>query len=114
MSQALSVTLYTSADAPVDEDTITTRQQDILDAQLSAHGGTSRPAYAIAGTVWRDTDTGQLYLYDGTNDLEIAVNAGVPASTAATGFAGQVAWDDSYFYICTATDTWKRVAVATW
>jgi len=37
-----------------------------------------------------------------------------PASASDTGTAGQVAWDDSYIYICTATDTWKRVAVATW
>lgn len=37
-----------------------------------------------------------------------------PASAAATGTTGQIAWDSSYIYVCTATNTWKRVAIATW
>jgi len=37
-----------------------------------------------------------------------------PASASAQGEVGQIAQDGSYLYICTATDTWKRVAIATW
>ena len=37
-----------------------------------------------------------------------------PASASAAGSAGTIAWDSSYIYICTATNTWKRVAIATW
>lgn len=37
-----------------------------------------------------------------------------PASASATGNAGELAWDSSYIYVCTATDTWKRAAIATW
>lgn len=37
-----------------------------------------------------------------------------PASASATGVAGTWAWDASFIYICTATNTWKRVAIATW
>jgi len=37
-----------------------------------------------------------------------------PASSGATGAAGDIAWDASYIYVCTATDTWKRVAIETW
>jgi len=37
-----------------------------------------------------------------------------PASASDTGTTGQIAWDSSYLYVCTATDTWKRVAIATW
>lgn len=37
-----------------------------------------------------------------------------PASATATGTAGEVAWDANYIYVCTATDTWKRVAISTW
>lgn len=37
-----------------------------------------------------------------------------PASAAATGTAGTIAWDSSYIYVCVATDTWKRVAISTW
>jgi len=53
---------------------------------------------------------------------DVTVNAGnltvsspdIPASASATGTAGAVSWDADYIYICTATDTWKRVAIATW
>lgn len=37
-----------------------------------------------------------------------------PASAAATGDAGMICWDASYIYVCTATNTWKRAAIATW
>jgi len=37
-----------------------------------------------------------------------------PASASASGMAGQIAVDTDYIYVCTATNTWKRVAVATW
>ena len=37
-----------------------------------------------------------------------------PASASATGTVGTMSWDASYIYICTATNTWKRVAIATW
>lgn len=37
-----------------------------------------------------------------------------PSSASDTGTAGELAWDSGFLYICTATNTWKRVAVATW
>ena len=36
-----------------------------------------------------------------------------PATKSSTGIAGQVAKDTNYFYVCTATDTWKRSILAT-
>ena len=70
---------------------------------------------------------------DGTEQLEM-VQAGVssrgtatqlaqlarsyanqtPASASATGTAGTIVYDSSFLYVCIATDTWKRVAIATW
>ena len=40
----------------------------------------------------------------------------VPASATATGTAGNIAYDNAngFFYVATATDTWKRAALATW
>lgn len=38
----------------------------------------------------------------------------VPASASAPGRARQFAYDASYLYICVATNTWMRVAIATW
>lgn len=40
--------------------------------------------------------------------------ASVPATSSSTGVAGTFAYDSSYLYICTATNTWKRVAISTW
>jgi len=37
-----------------------------------------------------------------------------PASASAAGTVGTMSWDANYIYICTATNTWKRVAIATW
>lgn len=37
-----------------------------------------------------------------------------PASAAATGNAGEICWDASYIYVCTAANTWKRAALSTW
>lgn len=37
-----------------------------------------------------------------------------PATTGAAGTTGEIRWDTGYIYICTATNTWKRVAVAVW
>lgn len=44
----------------------------------------------------------------------IIIPTSTPASAGAAGAAGQIAWDASYMYVCTATDTWKRTAIATW
>ena len=37
-----------------------------------------------------------------------------PATAVAPGVAGTIAWDSSYIYVCVATNTWKRVQIATW
>lgn len=37
-----------------------------------------------------------------------------PANSSATGYIGTVVWDTGYIYVCTATNTWKRVAISTW
>lgn len=37
-----------------------------------------------------------------------------PASAAATGTIGSIRVDADYIYVCTATNTWKRAALATW
>jgi hypothetical protein len=35
-----------------------------------------------------------------------------PATSSGAGSAGQIAWDSSYLYVCTSTNTWKRVALS--
>jgi len=47
------------------------------------------------------------------NQIRIATSQ-TPASAAATGTAGTICWDANYIYVCTAANTWKRTAIATW
>ena len=63
---------------------------------------------------------------DSVNDTQVTYNFTVasvvgtiadvtaPTSATSTGTAGQIATDANYIYVCTATNTWKRVAIATW
>jgi hypothetical protein len=37
-----------------------------------------------------------------------------PASATAGGAVGQINWDNGFVYVCVATNTWKRAAIATW
>lgn len=41
-------------------------------------------------------------------------SAKTPASASAVGMQGDICWDASFLYVCIATNTWKRVAIATW
>ena len=64
--------------------------------------------------------SGQIYVANGSGSGTWVtptlgtIDSSVPASAAATGTVGQIAFDTGYIYICTATNTWKRVAIATW
>jgi len=51
---------------------------------------------------------------DVSSDVFRLRTAKTPASASATGNAGDICWDSSYIYVCVATNTWKRVAIATW
>ena len=42
------------------------------------------------------------------------ITGAAPANASATGTAGTVLTDSGFIYVCTATNTWKRVAIATW
>ena len=44
----------------------------------------------------------------------IVTTGSVPSTATSTGIVGQIASDSSYVYICTATNTWKRAAIASW
>jgi hypothetical protein len=53
-------------------------------------------------------------LLDVNSDAIRVRTAKTPATAGAAGDAGTIAWDASYIYVCTATNTWKRAAIATW
>ena len=57
--------------------------------------------------VSRNRDLGSLAFQD-------APFVPAPASATAQGEVGDLAADGSYLYVCTAQNTWLRVAIATW
>lgn len=46
-------------------------------------------------------------------ELQIG-NVAAPASAIDTGITGEIRYDTTYLYICTATNTWRRIAHSTW
>lgn len=76
------------------------------DAQISGDGGST----------WKTGDCaiGLLkMLCSHTCGTNIEVSH-TPSSASDTGHPGTLCWDANYIYVCTATDTWKRVALGTW
>lgn len=43
----------------------------------------------------------------------VRITLGAPASSSATGAAGQIRVSADFLFVCTATNTWKRVALST-
>lgn len=77
--------------------------------------------YGPLDTAIRRTSAGLLAIDNGTagqyRDLQLRnlIQAlTTPASASAAGVAGTITADTGYVYVCTATNTWKRVAIATW
>ncbi len=72
------------------------------------------------GNFGSDTNSDILVAPQGTGIVRLGgdsiriMSSKTPASASATGSQGQIAWDASYIYVCTAANTWKRAAIATW
>ena len=75
------------------------------DLLLASGGATSRVRIAGAGNVTINAPS---------SGYGLNIPTGTPASAAASGTAGDIAWDASYIYVCTATNTWKRATLASW
>jgi hypothetical protein len=80
----------------------------------------SNVSYGLGGnvTVFTRADGGGLAQALGIeNDQSVKFFGNVyttpstPSGPTATGIAGQIAVDTNYIYVCTATNTWKRVAI---
>lgn len=63
------------------------------------------------GTNWVDAKLASTDLSDSSNLPRIVA---VPATAASTGTEGQIAFNSTHFYVCTATNTWRRVGIASW
>jgi hypothetical protein len=83
----------------------------------AASGSTSYGVAADIGLVRSGTNTVKVTngsTGDGTISGQLRAVGTAPASASATGTAGDIRYDADYIYVCTATNTWKRAALATW
>lgn len=63
------------------------------------------------GSVFGDDST---EIIDGINGAvigKIQLTGDAPSSTSSPGQIGEIRFDSDFIYVCTATDTWKRVAL---
>ena len=77
-----------------------------------------------SGDLWWESDTGRLKIYyqdtdssqwvDTNPPLSPALSSDAPTTASSNGTAGDIRYDADYVYICIATNTWKRAALATW
>ncbi len=51
---------------------------------------------------------------DVNSDIFRLRTAKTPATAGAAGNAGDICWDASNIYVCVATNTWKKIGIATW
>lgn len=91
-----------------------------LDGVLSGKDAASPKALTVRGGNSSGANDGaNLTLSGGTSasgdqGAVIVISGPVPATASSPGVAGTVAFDATHFYRCIATDTWVRVAMATW
>ena len=78
------------------------------------NGGVEKASMATDGTITAPGFTGDLTGNASTATALSTAASGTPASASATCTTGAVKFDASYIYVCHATNTWKRAAVATW
>lgn len=74
---------------------------------------TSRKAQLLVPPGQTASTTRQ-HILPGVNSNLLFTTGTVPASATATGEKNQIEFDGSFAYFCTATNTWVRVAIATW
>lgn len=89
---------------------------DVLYASPSVAGGftTTRPDapnnIVSMAAVLSSGNNGILFVRPHVEDIWQAV----PATATSPGRKGDNAFDSNYFYVCVATNTWKRVALSSW
>lgn len=76
---------------------------EVMRVRIGSEGNVGIGVFASEPTAKLDIDGGSMRI---RNDQ-------TPASSGAAGNKGEICWDASYLYICTATNTWKRAALTT-
>lgn len=80
---------------------------------INFYGTSALFSILAGGNIGIGTTAPSVLLDVNSNTIRLRT-ARTPASASAAGDQGSICWDDSYIYVCTATNTWKRVAISTW
>ena len=80
--------------------------QQTINLGTAANDGTGDPLRTAFGKA--NDNFGELY------GMAQTASASAPATATSTGTAGTIAYDSGYLYVCVATNSWKRVAIAAW
>ena len=76
--------------------------------------GTPAAGTNLLGSNAEATEVTKQYDVDALNTYFSGKKVTVPATASAAGTAGDYAVESGFAYFCVATDTWERVAIATW
>lgn len=109
--------LMANSSYPIFVETSRTRFAPTHEIAWAASGPTSYGIGADIGLVRSGTNTVKVTngsTGDGTISGQLRAVGTAPAATGSTGTAGDIRYDAGFIYICTATNTWKRAAIATW
>jgi hypothetical protein len=101
---------------------------EVFSGRLEGRDGTINYAPLIGTSSTAATSTSLVTQFYRSGDLKVSVCAvfadghtscsgplaAVPSTATTACTAGQIAADVTYLYICYATNTWRRVATATW
>lgn len=81
----------------------------------------------FAGVLFIKTSADEIKTFKAAGDIQIQDVSGLqtalgnkltlvtpPATPSSTGATGDVSYDENFFYVCTAANTWKRIALSTW
>lgn len=97
---------------------------EIQKGKLYIGNDAEKPIRDKPGVRFIAQDTRIIYFYNtqgnpiksGLQETELSFSelVAVPATAASSGTTGQIAIEAGFLYTCVATDTWERVATATW
>ena len=90
-----------------------THDLDYLQTRYDNDNTSAKP-----GELFLNEDKREIYYVDqSTGEAKKAgslLSSTVPTTPTSTGTAGEHAYDENYFYICVATNIWKRTPLSTW
>jgi hypothetical protein len=80
----------------------------VKENEVSVYAGNSKITQVVPTGL--EIVNGSLKFPDATEQTTAFTIGSVPVSSTATGSTGTIAFNESYLYICTATNAWQRIA----